>query len=373
MSDQQEVKGLGSVSHAYYGREGILTGVVLLPERGMHDPGEHPDNVRRLPDVVERLRASGDWERLFVLYPRYARLEDLARSHDERYVELVRSAAADAPVWLDTDTRVSRGSFDAAALAAGAALAAVDAVAMEAYWRPDSLFALIRPPGHHATPDRAMGFCLFNHASVAARYALATYPFERVAIVDWDVHHGNGTQEIHWEDPSVLFVSLHQWPLYPGTGWLEEVGAGDGEGYTVNVPMPPGSGDREYGEAFDGVVEPALRAFAPELLIVSAGQDCHAADTLSNQMVSTVGFRAMAERLSRVASELGIGLVVLHEGGYNVSTLPQLDHAILGGLGGFDTPTQDIFAKGAPPAEDWPERLSAVRERVARYWPEVGR
>ena len=373
MNGQQEVKGLGSVSHAYYGRQGILTGVVLLPEQGMHDPGEHPDNVRRLPGVVEGLRASGDWERLFVLYPRYARLEDLARSHDERYIELVRSAAADAPVWLDTDTRVSRGSFDAAALATGAALAAVDAVAMEAYWRPDSLFALIRPPGHHATPDRAMGFCLFNHASVAARYALATYPFKRVAIVDWDVHHGNGTQEIHWEDPSVLFVSLHQWPLYPGTGWLEEVGAGDGEGYTVNVPMPPGSGDREYGEAFDAVVEPALRSFAPELLIVSAGQDCHAADTLSNQMVSAGGFRAMAERLSRLASDLGIGLVVLHEGGYNVSTLPQLDHAILGGLGGFEAPTDDIFAEGAPPAEGWPERLSAVRERVARYWPEVGR
>ncbi|MBA3529155.1 MAG: histone deacetylase [Propionibacteriaceae bacterium] len=372
MSAQDGVTGLGSIPHAYYGREEILTGVVLLPGQELHDTGEHPDNVRRLPGVVESLRASGNWERLFVLYPRYARVEDLARSHDERYVELVRSACVDAPVWLDTDTRVSEGSFDAGALAAGAALAAVDAVAMEAYWQPDSLFALIRPPGHHATPDRAMGFCLFNHASVAARYALATYPFERVAIVDWDVHHGNGTQEIHWKDPSVLYISLHQWPLYPGTGWLDELGAGEGEGYTVNIPMPPGSGDREYGQAFDAVVEPMLRSFAPELLIVSAGQDCHAADTLSDQMVSAAGFRSMAQRLSGVASDLGVGLVVLHEGGYNVSTLPQLDHAILGGLGGFETPTGDPFAEGAPLAEGWSDRLCAVRKRVARYWPEVG-
>ena len=371
MSTQGEVEGLGSIPHAYYRREEALTGVVLLPGQERHDTGEHPENVRRLPGVVERLRSSGDWERLFVLYPRYARVEDLVRSHDDRYVELVRSACADAPVWLDTDTRVSEESFDAAALATGAALAAVDSVTMEAYWQPDSLFALIRPPGHHATPDKAMGFCLFNHASVAARYALATYHFERVAIVDWDVHHGNGTQEIHWEDPSVLYISLHQWPLYPGTGWLDEAGAGEGEGYTVNIPMPPGSGDREYGEAFDAVVEPLLRSYKPNLLIVSAGQDCHAADTLSNQMVSVAGFRMMAERLARVASDLEIGLVVLHEGGYNVSMLPQLDHAILGGLGGFETPTNDLFATGAPPAEGWAERLYDVRKQVTSRWTDV--
>jgi acetoin utilization deacetylase AcuC-like enzyme len=371
MSALEQVEGIGSVPHGYYRREAPLTGVVLLPGQERHDTGEHPENARRLPGVVERLRASADWERLFVMHPRHARVEDLVRAHDPRYVEVVRRADRDGPVWLDTDTKAGPGSFDLATLATGAALTAVDAVAMEAYWRPDSLFALTRPPGHHAPPDRAMGFCLFNHVSVAARYAQATYPIERVAIVDWDVHHGNGTQEIHYEDPSVLFCSLHQWPLYPGTGAVEETGAGEGEGCNVNVPMPPGSGDREYLEALDAVVLPVLGAYDPQLLIVSAGQDCHAADPLANQMVSAAGFRAMAERMAAFARERSIGLVVVHEGGYNVATLPQVDHAILGGLGGFPTDLRDPFADGAPPAEGWPERLADVRRAIGRFWPEV--
>ena len=247
------------------------------------------------------------------------------------FVEVLQAAGADAPVWLDTDTRISPESFDHCLLATGGVLSAVDAVAMEAYHRPDSLFALTRPPGHHTGRDRAMGFCLLNHVSIAARYAQATYGFERVAILDWDVHHGNGTQEIHWEDPSVLFVSLHQWPLYPGTGRHDEVGAGDGTGRTVNLPLPPGSGDREHLEALDRVALPIIEAFAPQLLIVSAGQDGHAADTLSGQLLSAAGFRAMAERAAALAKRLGIGLVLVHEGGYNVSTLPALDRAILGG------------------------------------------
>ena len=360
---------LGSIPHAYYAREQPLTGVVLLPSQERHDPGEHPENVRRLPGVVEHLRASAEWERLFVLYPRYARIEDALRSHDAGFVELLEASGDDAPVWLDTDTRVSRESFRAGLLACGAVLNAVDAVAMEAYHRPDSLFTLTRPPGHHSGPDRAMGFCLLNHVSVAARYAQATYGFERVAILDWDVHHGNGTQEIHWEDPSVLFVSLHQWPLYPGTGWLDEVGAGEGTGSTVNVPLPPGAGDREYLEALDRVALPVIEQFAPQLLIVSAGQDGHAADPLSDQLISAGGFHAFAERVAALARRLAIGLVVVHEGGYNVSTLPMLDRSIVAGLGGFDIAEEDIFvpADAAPP-DGWDERLRQVLELQRRHW-----
>jgi acetoin utilization deacetylase AcuC-like enzyme len=362
-------EGLGSIPHAYYAREEPLTGVVLLPSQERHDPGEHPENVRRLPGVVERLRASPEWERLFVLYPRYARREDALRCHDEGFVELLEAAEADAPVWLDTDTRVSRESYRANLLAAGAALNAVDAVAMEAYHRPDSLFALTRPPGHHTGRDRAMGFCLLNHVSIAARYAQETYGLERVAILDWDVHHGNGTQEIHWDDPSVLFVSLHQWPLYPGTGWLDEVGAGDAAGRTVNVPLPPGSGDREYLEALDRVALPIVEEFAPGLLIVSAGQDGHAADPLSNQLISAGGFRAFAERAAGLARRLGIGLVVVHEGGYNVSTLPALDRSIVAGLGGFDVEEEDIFVPDdAAPPDGWDERLREVIDAQRPYW-----
>ena len=368
MSD--EVQGLGSVPHAYYAREQPLTGVVLLPSQADHDPGEHPENVRRLPGVVDLLRASPEWERLFVLYPRHARVEDAVRAHDPGFVALLESAAADAPVWLDTDTRVSEGSYRTSMLASGAALNAVDAVAMEAYHRPDSLFTLTRPPGHHTGVDKAMGFCLTNHVSIAARYAQAQYGIERVAILDWDVHHGNGTQDIHWEDPSVLFVSLHQWPLYPGTGWVDEVGAGDGTGATVNLPMPPGSGDAEYLEALDRVALPVIEAFRPGLLLVSAGQDGHAADPLSEQRISLAGFHGMAERAAALARRLGIGLVAVHEGGYNVSTLPAIDRAIVAGLGGFDVPLDDLYVPvdAAPPA-DWPERLRAVLDVQRTHHP----
>lgn len=375
MSDEkpepEEVQGVGSVEHAYYRREKPLTGVVLLPGQEDHDTGEHPENARRLPPVVERLKSSPQWDDLYVMHPREATVEDLVRSHTEGYVEGIRRAAEEGPVWLDTDTRVSEGSYALALRATGAVLTAVDAVSMEAYWRPDSLFALVRPPGHHATADRAMGFCLFNHASVAARYAQANYPIERVAIIDWDVHHGNGIQDIHYDDPSVLYLSLHQWPLYPGTGALEEVGEGEGEGFNVNLPMPPGSGDREYGEAFEKVVEPVVEEFRPDLLIVSAGQDGHAADTLSNQMISAAGFRMMAERTRALADRLGVGLVLVHEGGYNVSTLPQLDQAILGGLGQFDTDLDDIFAEAAEPVSSWPERLEEIRTTQAPFWPSL--
>jgi acetoin utilization deacetylase AcuC-like enzyme len=367
-----EAAALGSLPHAYYAREEPLTGVVLLPSQERHDPGEHPDNVRRLPGVVDHLRASPEWDRLFVLYPRYARLEDALRSHGAGFVELLESAGADAPVWLDTDTRVSRHSFDACLLATGAVLSAVDAVAMEAYHRPDSLFTLTRPPGHHTGIDRAMGFCLLNHISIAARYAQATCGIERVAILDWDVHHGNGTQEIHYADPSVLFVSLHQWPLYPGTGWLDETGEGEGAGRTVNIPLPPGSGDSEHLAALDRIALPIIKQFSPQLLLVSAGQDAHAADPLSDQLLSAGGFRAMASRAAQLARRLGIGLVVVHEGGYNISTLPLLDRSILAGLGGFDVVEPDIFVPEnatAPPGFE--QRLAEILAIQRGFWKGV--
>ena len=364
--------GLGSIPHAYYARSDPLTGVVLLPGQERHDPGEHPENVRRLPGVVEHLRAGPEWTRLFVLYPRYARVEDALRSHTPGFIEILEASADDAPVWLDTDTRVSPESFRACLLATGAVLGAVDAVAMEAYHRPDSLFALTRPPGHHSGPHRAMGFCLLNHVSIAARYAQHMYGFERVAILDWDVHHGNGTQEIHYRDPSVLFVSLHQWPLYPGTGWFDEIGERDGRGRTVNLPLPPGSRDAEYLEALDRVALPIIEQFAPQLLLVSAGQDGHASDPLSDQLLSAAGFRAMAERAAALARRLKIGLVAVHEGGYNISTLPMLDRSIVAGLGGFDVDQQDVFVpEDAPRPAGYDERLRDVIAAQRRFWTEL--
>lgn len=345
------------------------TGLVLLPEQALHDTGAHPENSRRIPPVLERLQASDEWSGFRLVEARQAGLEDILRAHVPSQIELVRSAAEAGPTWIDGDTPVSIASYEVALRAAGAAMAAVDEVVSDEPGSADSLFALIRPPGHHATPDRAMGFCLFNNAAVAARYAAEHFGLERVAVLDWDVHHGNGTQDILWRDPGALFVSLHQWPLYPGSGWIDEVGAGEGEGFTVNLPMPPESGDLEYLEAMDEVVEPILEAYDPQLLIVSAGQDAHAADQLANQMISTRGYNRMAVRAAEFAARNKIGLVALHEGGYNLATLPRLDHAIVAGFGDFGIDLSDPIDGMTVPAVEWPERLEEIKKVQRKYWP----
>lgn len=345
------------------------TGLLLLPEQARHDTGDHPENARRIPAVLERLKGSPDWDRFKVLEPHPALIEDLVRAHSPAQIEMVRSTVERAPAWIDGDTPVSPASFDVAQQAAGAAMTAVDAVLEPGPLSPDSLFALIRPPGHHATRDQAMGFCLFNNAAVAARYAIERRGLERVAILDWDVHHGNGTQDILWRDPSVLFISLHQWPLYPGTGWLEETGEGEGEGYTVNLPMPPGSGDAEHLEAMNTVVEPILDAYDPQLLIISAGQDGHTADQLAAQQLTATGFNRLAERAASFAHQREIGLVALHEGGYNLATLPALDHAILAGFGDFETDLSDPYTPITTIDTGWTERLTEIKRAQRRFWP----
>ncbi len=223
--------------------------------------------------------------------------------HEPAYVERVRGLAA--PTWLDADTFGGETSWEASLLAVGAAI--------EAARRGG--FALVRPPGHHALPGRAMGFCLFDNVAIAARQVQAELGFERVAIVDIDVHHGNGTQAIFWDDPSVLFVSLHQWPFYPGSGR-----PGEGNETTVNVPLPAGSGDGAYLRAFDDVVSPTVEAYAPQLLLVSAGFDAHERDPLAQMQVTEDGFRRIAARCATLAPQVAAVL----EGGYNLETLPTL-------------------------------------------------
>jgi len=219
---------------------------------------------------------------------------------------------------LDPDTYANPVSFEIALLAAGGAITAVDSVMTGA---ADNALAVIRPPGHHAIASRGMGFCLFNNAAVAARYAQRAHGITRVAIVDYDVHHGNGTNDIFYEDPSVLFISLHQYPLYPMQGLADETGAGAGKGATINLPLPAGCGDAAYGRAFSEVVEPALARFRPQLLIVSAGHDAHWMDPLAGMNLSLAGFADLNARLNRIAAETGSRIVYVMEGGYNLDVL----------------------------------------------------
>ena len=274
----------------------------------LHPTGSHPERPERLAVLLEEV---APW-----VEPEPATRRDVERCHTADVVERVRSAAD--PGWLDHDTMVSESSYEAALLAAGAAIEAARAGA----------FALVRPPGHHATPERSMGFCLFNNVAIAARHAQAELGAERVAILDWDVHHGNGTQDVFRDDGSVLFVSMHQWPFYPGTGGPDEQGA-----TLVNVPLPAFSTDEDYLRAFDERVEPAVREFAPELLLVSAGFDAHEEDPIAEMLVTVAGFRELARRSGALAPRVAAVL----EGGYNLQTLPALVRAVLEGLSENET------------------------------------
>jgi acetoin utilization deacetylase AcuC-like enzyme len=269
----------------------------------LHPTGHHPDTPRRIEVLLDSLE---EWKEAGPASP--AQIE---RCHTPEYVEQIRSLTE--PTWLDGDTIASGTSYDAALRAAGIAISAAE----------QEGFALVRPPGHHALPNAAMGFCLFDNVAIAARYLQAECGIERVAIVDWDVHHGNGTQAIFWDDPSVFFVSMHQWPFYPGSGGPDEQAE-----TTLNLPLAAGSGDEEYLRAFERNVEPAVAAFGPDEVLVSAGFDAHTEDPLAGMNVTEDGFRELARRSAALAPRCAAVL----EGGYNLSTLPRLVGAALEGF-----------------------------------------
>ena len=323
-----------------------------------HDTGAHPEGADRISTVVDHLRTTDLWDRLTVVRPRPASENDLLLIHTPAHVATVKKAAEGGGRWLDPDTHVSPRSYQIALLAAGGAIEATR------LWDNGLVaFALIRPPGHHATPDRAMGFCLFDNIAIAAARLLAEGR-ERVAIVDWDVHHGNGTQAAFYDEPRVLFLSLHQWPHYPGSGFFTECGEGDALGRTVNLPLPAGSTDGDYARAFETVVEPVVTQFAPQALLVSAGQDIHRFDPLGDMQVTESGFAQMALRCVRLAQELCDGrLAFVLEGGYDREATAGAVEAVLRAVA--DETAPEVGDEGTERAA---AAIARARETQAQYW-----
>lgn len=297
-----------------------------------HDQPGHPENRTRLERVVQTLTSAGLLARMASVTAQPVDLELLGRVHDSAYIQALRKVAERGGGHLDADTYVAPRSFDAALLAAGGLVALVEAVTAG---RARNGIALVRPPGHHATRARGMGFCLFNNIAVAARAALDLYSLERVLIVDWDVHHGNGTQDIFYDSPQVLFFSTHQYPHYPGSGHWRETGAGAGQGYTINVPLPAGVGDEGFTRIYDEILTPAAERYRPELILVSAGYDAHWNDPLAGLNLSLAGYWRLAQTVVGLAERLCHGRVVVTlEGGYDLDVLAAgivaTCHALLG-------------------------------------------
>lgn len=344
--------------------------VVLRDERCIDHvtPGGHPECPQRLISIYAMLEAHCGPAGCEIRCPREATREELALNHAPDYIDAIAATAARAHVSLDPDTSTSSGSWLAAKLAAGAVLDGCDLLMSG---RAVNAMALVRPPGHHAEHDRAMGFCLFNNVAVGAHYLLRQHGLERIMIYDWDIHHGNGTQEAFYDRPDVLYVSTHQSPYYPGTGALHETGSGRGRGFTVNIPLSGGQGDADYLLLIDRVIAPLARQFKPQLMIVSAGYDIYARDPLGTMQVTPVGFGMMAARLKQLAEELcGGRLLLALEGGYHIEGIALSIQHTLDALCGLNAGQYSGSGSSIPAANSSVSRvIGDVCRTHAQYWP----
>ncbi|MGE0822870.1 MAG: histone deacetylase [Candidatus Binatia bacterium] len=337
----------------------LRTGIVLDPRYQDHYTGRnHPERPARIATLLEPV---ADYQRadLQRFTPRLATPEEIALVHDTLHVGHVAATAQKDYFSFDADTPVSAQSYTTALLATGGFLTLLEAVMDHGI---DNGFALVRPPGHHAERNRAMGFCLFNSVAIGAQYLREKFGLRRILIMDWDVHHGNGTQHSFYDDPVVLYVSTHQYPYYPGTGAISEVGRGQGEGYTLNLPLSAGCGDAEYQELFDFAIDPICRQFNPEFVLISAGFDAHVRDPLGGMEVSEEGFATMTRVLLRIARDHAQGrCAAILEGGYDLEGLQKSVIRVLDELGG-----EHLAADGSVYT---PRGLSTpVHKAHSRYW-----
>jgi acetoin utilization deacetylase AcuC-like enzyme len=318
----------------------MTTGYLFDPAYLAHkDPHHaHPESPARLAHIRDLLTARDAFEAMVHLPATQTTYATLTAVHDPTYV-LTIQRMSERGIPVDGETYVAQGSYEIALLAAGAVVNAVDAVMAG---EVSNAFALVRPPGHHAHASHGEGFCLFNNVAIAARHALDRHGLERVLIVDFDVHHGNGTQDIFWEEPRVLYFSTHEWGIYPGSGHWREIGEGPGQGYTVNVPLPPSVGDEGYTRIFDELLWPLAEHYRPQFVLVSAGYDGHWRDPLAMMSLSVTGFGELSRILVAMADELCDGRLVFSlEGGYDLDALAYGVLASVRALLGDDRPTED--------------------------------
>ncbi len=316
----------------------------------------HPERPERLPASLGALKESGLLDVVDIRPPADATLKDIELIHSQKYIQQVQRVSERGGGQLDMDTTLSEASYRAALRAAGALVNSVDGCLSGEFSRS---FCLVRPPGHHALPNRGMGFCVFNNVAIGARYAISRKGLDRIMIVDWDAHHGNGTQDVFYKDPSVMYVSLHQYPHYPGTGEVDETGQGNGKGYTINLPFPAGTGEKHYLEAFEKVIIPAGRRFAPDLVMVSAGYDSHVGDLLCSMRLNDLSYRKMTDLLVGLAKECCNGrLIVTVEGGYNLEAMGRSVVQTTGALAGVEVPGKDEAAEATASAGQAEEIIS---------------
>jgi acetoin utilization deacetylase AcuC-like enzyme len=365
----------------------IMSNLVYVHDRIFQEhltPETHPESPARLAAIEQTLESTQLIKAIDQAAPRAATAEEIASVHSPDYIEEMEKQGARAGdehrlIPVDADTFVSAKSYEIAKLAAGAGLVAVEKVVKGKY---ASSFVAARPPGHHALADKPMGFCLFNNVAIAARFAQKNLGLKKVLIIDWDVHHGNGTQDMFYDDPSVCFISFHQYPFWPpNSGWYEEDGRDEGRGYNMNIPLPAGSGDRGYLKAWDTLVNPLVREYKPELILLSAGYDAHQFDPLGQQQITTDGYFLLSDRLATVADEVGCRVAGFLEGGYNTRSLAEAVATTMSVLNAGDASARKSVktVNGAFGGEvkaatedtnvaEVDERISSVRRHFAKYW-----